>query len=335
MPTSKSASAATGGVHAAAAAWEALDANRRPPGSVEVVRAKKLTGRCVYRLLHATEDGDSVIAKRYRAAAHSIERVFYQEVLPHLAVTTPRYYGEMDAGDGYVWIFLEDAGRQRFEPGDPEHRALAARWLATMHVAAAARPFRVQLPDRGLPHYRRHLEAGRRLIVDNLGNPALRAHEVTLLRSIVARSGEVERRWSELEEICATAPSTLVHGDFRPRNLYVRGGPEGQRLLPIDWELAGWAVPAADLAPKRGYPLVDLEVYCRIVRERWSEFDMSLARRLVWAGLVLRQLAAIEWAAMSLVFTQRESLEDPLSRLSIYHEALGRALEDNLSGARG
>jgi aminoglycoside phosphotransferase (APT) family kinase protein len=321
--------------HRAVAAWRALGTDRRVPSAVETVRAKKPTGRCVYRLLDATDEGDSVIAKRYRSAVHDIDRAFYQEVLPLLPVSTPRFYGEVDDGDGYVWIFLEDAGRQRFSPRDPEHRVLAARWLGTMHTAAPELPFRDRLPERGLQQYRHHLEEGRRLILDNLDNPALRPDETALLGSIVGLCDTVERRWEELEESCAAAPATLVHGDFRPRNVFVREAPgtrEGQRLLVIDWEMAGWGVSAADLAPKRGQPQVDLDTYCHVVREHWPEFDLRFARRLMWAGLIIRRLAAIEWAAMSLRFPQPEALEDPIARLRIYHEELSRALEDALLG---
>jgi hypothetical protein len=317
--------------HSAAAAWRSLGPDRRAPSGVEPVRGKKPTGRCVYRLLHATESGESVIAKRYRFGTHNLERVFYQEVLPLLPVSTPRFYGEIDADDGFVWIFLEDAGHQRFSPRDPQHRALAARWLGAMHAAAPALPIRDRLPDRGIQHYRQHLEAGRRLILGNLGNPALRADEIAFLHALVALCNAVERRWPELEEICAAAPSTLVHGDFRPRNVFVHAAPsgqEGRRLLPIDWETAGWGVPAADLAPKREQPQVDLDTYCRIVRERWSGFDTRLALRLMWVGLIFRQLAAIEWAALSLVYPDTEIMEQSVVRLGFYHEELGRALEE-------
>jgi Phosphotransferase enzyme family len=327
-------SAAEGEEHPAAAAWRSLGPDRRVPSGVEKVRAKKPPGRCVYRLLHATADGDSVIAKRYGVAAHSIERALYQEVLPSLPVSSLRFYGEIDADDGYVWIFLEDAGRQKFSPCDAEHRALAARWLGAMHVAASALPFRDRLPDRGLQHYRRHLETGRRLILDNLDNPGLRTDEIVLLRSVVALCNAVERRWVELQDICAAAPATLVHGDFEPRNVFVRdapGGPDWQRLLVIDWETSGWAVPAADLAPPRQQSQVDLEIYCRIMQERWSDFDLRMARRLMWVGLIFRRLAAIEWAAVRLVDPGPVALEQPLARLRIYHEELGRALEHGLS----
>ncbi len=139
-----------------------------------------------------------------------------------------------------------------------------------------------------------------------------------------------------MEESCAAAPATLAHGDFRPKNVYVRdGADDGPRLLPIDWETAGWGVPAADLAPQRHCyrPQVDLDAYCRVVRERWPGFDLKLAHRLMWVGLIFRRLAAIEWAALSLVYPRADVLDDALGRIRVYHEELGRALTDPSWGA--
>lgn len=327
---SPAVSAALADEHPAVAAWRALGTDQKVPSGVETVHGKAASSRCVYRLLHAAEGGDPVIAKRYRAAGHDVERMLYRHVLPLLPISMPHYYGEIDAGEGYVWIFLEDVGTDRFSPDDPAQQTLAARWLGKLHTAARELPAREGLPNRGPRYYRAHLEAGRRLILDNLANPALRPDDVTLLRSVLARCEAVERRWEALEEICAGAPPTLVHGDFRPKNVYVRNGAKGLRLLPIDWETAGWGVPAADLAPQRHryLPQVDLEVYCRVVRKSWPGFDMTLARRLMWVGLIFRRLAAIEWAAVSLVYPRADVLEDALGRIRVYHEELGRALTD-------
>lgn len=43
-------------------------------------------------------------------------------------------------------------------------------------------------------------------------------------------------------------PHTLVHNDFNPRNVALRGTPHGMRLCAFDWELAGHGLPQRDLA---------------------------------------------------------------------------------------
>ena len=212
------------------------------------------------------------------------------------------------------------------------HRVLAARWLGTMHAVAPELPRIDLLPDRGPGYYRDRLEVARRKILDNLRNPALNPDGVEVLRSVVARCDQVERHWSELEDICAAAPQTLVHGDFRPKNVFVQGA-DHSRILAIDWELAGWGAPAADLAPwrHRYEPQVDLREYCHIMRQRWPRFDEPCARRLMWVGLIFRRLAATEWATLSLHHPNPRALSKPLSQLRFYAEQLRQALEEYAS----
>lgn len=45
-----------------------------------------------------------------------------------------------------------------------------------------------------------------------------------------------------------TLPRTLIHHDFNPRNLALRGGPGAPRLCAFDWELATLGIPQRDLA---------------------------------------------------------------------------------------
>jgi len=47
-----------------------------------------------------------------------------------------------------------------------------------------------------------------------------------------------------------TAPRTLIHNDFNPRNIAIRRGPDQRdaRLCAFDWELAALGVPQRDLA---------------------------------------------------------------------------------------
>jgi hypothetical protein len=67
------------GEHPAVAAWRALGPDHRAPSGVEALHAKNPARRCVYRLLHATEGDEPVIAKRYGTAAHEVERMVYRD----------------------------------------------------------------------------------------------------------------------------------------------------------------------------------------------------------------------------------------------------------------
>jgi hypothetical protein len=61
--------------------------------------------------------------------------------------------------------------------------------------------------------------------------------------------------------------------------------------------------------------------------ERWPSFDMRLARRLMWVGLIFRRLAAVEWAALSLVYPRADMLSKTVTLLRFYGEQLRAALE--------
>src|ERR671923_2768822 len=114
--------------HPAVQAWSALQPLRLEPGSIHVLREGRKAG--LYRLTGVGLAGSDVIAKRCAAETAVIERTIYEEVLPHVPVTAPHYYGFRMEGDGETcWLFLEDVGSERYSESSEEHHALAARWL--------------------------------------------------------------------------------------------------------------------------------------------------------------------------------------------------------------
>src|SRR5262249_46288759 len=130
--------------------------------------------------------------------------------------------------------------------------------------------------------------------------------------------------WHALEECCGRTPATLVHGDFRRKNVRVRGGPDGIGLFPVDWETAGWGSPAADLAPSRGLlPQVDLPAYRAAVRECWPGLDLEAVERLAQAGTVFRRLAAIHWECPRL---DSPWPQNAIESLRVYHAEIAEAL---------
>ncbi len=133
--------------HPAAAAWTAFRAGAAQPESIEVLRNGKKAG--TYRLVAAGPAGESLIAQRSPVARALIECAVYEQILPRLAVTAPRYYGSSEDGRDFVWLFLEDLGDERFSKTDPTHRALAARWVGAMHTGAAGLAAPRALPDCG------------------------------------------------------------------------------------------------------------------------------------------------------------------------------------------
>src|SRR3989475_2755939 len=208
--------------HPAVAAWRQLAPDAPDPAGIEVLRrGKKST---TYRLVEPTPGGASITAQRACMAKALMERTVYEEILPHLPVTSPRYYGCRAEDPQFAWLFLEDIGDERYTVTDRAQRALAGRWVGLMHTAAAHVPAARRLPDDGPPRYLDHLRAGLKTIRANLANPALTADDAATLGQLASDLDRLESAWAALAYACTGLPATLVHGDLRRKKLYIRYG---------------------------------------------------------------------------------------------------------------
>jgi len=316
--------------HPAARAWRELGSDPRTPVIVETWRGMKTTKPAIYRLGFGDAESSSVFVKWFLGQSPDVERTVYEEILPRLPVTGPRYHGCIETGDASTWLFVEDVGSQRLSPSDPAQRALAARWLGTLHTRALEVGAAASLPEAGPPRYLANLHASREAIRKCLKKPILTADDRCVLDGVLAQLDYLECRWPSLERECDALPRTLTHGDFRPKNVRVRRQGAGLVINPIDWETAGWGVPVADLAPGRGRGLesqVDLEVYASMVQRVWPDLDSNLIGRMVVMGSIFRTLAAIEWSCVSLGFDEPVFLLEPIASMSSYRKRLSMFLE--------
>jgi len=274
--------------HPAVAAWLTLAPPARRPGRVFVLKPEKKRS-AVYRLGGAGPGGSAVIAKRGRAARLARELLIYREVLPHVSAPTLRCYGTIeDHQPGFGWLFLEDAGDERFSSGTAEHRALAARWLALLHSSIPCQPaWQACLPGRTVEYYRTIVGLACDAIARNMPNPAFTTSDVATLEAILLACDRLESVWSTVEEICAALPSTLVHGDFGSKNVRVRADREGLQLIPLDWDSAGWGVAATDLSQ------IDVTTYCSLARARWPDLEPDALARLATVGRMFLALESI------------------------------------------
>src|SRR5258708_4477717 len=111
--------------HPAVEAWRRLGGGGEDPRQVFVLKPEKKRS-AVYRIEGAGPGGMAVIAKRGRAARLATELLIYREVLPYVPAVTLQCYGWLDdTQPGFGWLFLEDAGEERFSGTNAEHRALA------------------------------------------------------------------------------------------------------------------------------------------------------------------------------------------------------------------
>lgn len=284
-----------------------------------LVETLKLTSKsAVYRFV-----GAGLVAKRAVRDSAMVERAVYEHVLPGLPVPAIQLRGFHPAGvDDACWLILDDAGEIAYDEQAPAHRRIAARWLASIHVAGAATGLETLLPDGGPRRYLGHLRSTCAQIERYLGHPSLTRRDRRRLTEIVAQCGVLLARWGALERACNAVPPTVVHGDFVPKNMRVRTETDRGQLMVFDWEVTGWGAPAADLAE-----CPDLATYWAAVQPAWSQVTLEELGRLVEVGRVFRLLAAMDWASGGLA---ESWVRRPMRCLRVYHTAMARALRRNL-----
>jgi hypothetical protein len=286
----------------------------------------ELDKTAVYRLVRVGEGGTDVIAKRCQQSTALIERTVYEEILPNLPLPMLHYYGSIAEPNGeFCWLFLEDlSGDEKYQPHLEEHRVAAARWLGIMNRSASGLAAAACLPERGPEHYLNLLRSARDIILSNLANPALKADDLALLKTLVAHCEHLSGLWSRLTSICEGMPQTLVHGDFIKKNVGVRTGQDGLIFLPFDWEKAGWGVPAEDISR------VDIPTYWSTVQDHWPELSIQALERLANVGKIFRCLVFLDWLAPSL---ETESVEQPMNDLRRCESWLADLIQQGSKGA--
>jgi hypothetical protein len=274
--------------HPAVKAWATATCLDTVPRAIHVLRERVRSA--VYRLLGLGVGGGAVVAKRSLATSIMIERSIYEEILPHLPLTAPHYYGaSVDEPSG--WIFVEDVGDERYARGEPKHRELGGQWLGTLHAGAACMAAAQSLPDAGPARYLQHLRLSREKILRTLQTWSFPSSEARILEAILRHCDAIEVRWARVEAACQGVPATLVHGDFQPKNVYLRTDGAGLNLCPIDWEMAGFGIPAADLTR------IDLRTYWSVVQRAWPEVRFGSVEALARGGRLFQALATVDWAS--------------------------------------
>ena len=282
----------------------------------------------MYRLAGVGPRGSSVIAKRGFTANALKERMVYEKLLPRLPLPALRCYGSVtDANANFTWLFLEEAGPGEYTPFSDDHRALAAHWLAALHSVAMQNETAHSLNARGTDHYLWVLRTSQSDVARLRENPFLLADDVLTVESVLSQLDSLASHWSDLEAMCADCPPTLVHGDFAIKNVRVRDHAGKPALFVFDWELAGWGVPATDLAQFTGRTVSpNLEAYCRATARFGPPVDLRTAQGVADCGKFFRLLDDVSWTCEWLNHDGYEHLQKPISCLRSYEARLADAL---------
>src|SRR6266850_5489275 len=295
----------------AVAAWRNIESGRAALRSVHPLATKK-GDTTVYRLELA--DDEAVIAKRCRSERAAVEAAVYEQVMPRLSAPTLRYYGKVDeSGTEFSWIFVEEAGGSEYVADQPEHRAAAARWLATLHTEASALALGQVLPARGVNYFRECSRAAYAAIAAGLSNAALAPADRRILKAVLATAGLLDTQWPAFERILGRMPSTVIHNDFTIHNLRVQRRDGNLVAIPFDWEDSGWGDSAVDLAQivdHAAYSIrPDLDVYESEIRSCWPHLDGEDLRAVGELGSLFRSVAELHWEAWRLSYDYQSARE--------------------------
>jgi hypothetical protein len=99
----------------------------------------------------------------------------------------------------------------------------------------------------------------------------------------------------------------------------VRGDAAGLELWAIDWEMAGFGIPAADLTR------IDLHSWWSAVRPHWPHVGFETVERLARAGQVFQWVAAVDWKSASLECAQPRDRSDAADGVEICRQRLVEA----------
>jgi Phosphotransferase enzyme family len=299
-------------------AWSMARPEGRCPARVDILRQRVKSA--IYRLHGVGPEGSDVIAKRCLSATALTERRIYQEILPSLPLPGLCCFGCIqDETPEFHWLFLEDAGSVEYDLSLPGHRAAAAQWLAQLHRRGASSAAAAGLPDRGPRFYLEQLRLARETIVKNYANPALQGPDLAAVKALEAQCEFVESRWAQVQKMCEGLPCTLVHSDIKANNVRIRDNAKGIALLPFDWELAGWGIPATDVLK-----CPDLELYGAEVATAWPGLTADRIRRLADLGRLFRAIITIYWNSLKLRFPW---VEWSVIRLQLPQAALAEAIQ--------
>lgn len=262
----------------------------------------------------------SIIAKRASCGGIQNEAIVYRDVLSQLPLSQARCYGLiLDDDPELAWLFLEDAGTGAFDKNDPVHQRLAAEWLGNMNISAAELTIPPDMRQTGHRWYFAQLAASRVRLVDSFSNPALKDHDRGVVERILEALEVIATQWNEIPDFCAKMPRTLVHGDIAPKNMLVKSGDAGPSLFLLDWEIAAWGVPAADIGE------VDFGIYYSVVHEKWPDISKTEWKRLERYGRLFRIIVAVDWASQGLIYPW---FDKSIEQLISYHAALTGVFAD-------
>ena len=222
------------------------------------------------------------ISPEYESFGHrggiTYEAEVYRQVLHPLNASTPKFYGSYkDVNAGWTCLILGylEKGVRFTKSSDPDVVSQVGRWIAEFHRQNEIYLPKVANPKLYIYDEKYYIGWSRR----TLKHSRYLHQKFPWLPTLC-------RQFEEYAGILLSAPQTIIHGEYYPKNILYREGV----VYPVDWESCAIAAGEIDLASlTAGW---DLEIVKKIELEyekcRWpdrspNDFQKVLdAARLYW-----------------------------------------------------
>lgn len=301
--------------HPAVLAWSRFRPGSELPAAVSLLKKRSKTA--VYKVDGVGPHGSPVVAKLCRRHVAAYEETIYEQILAALPVSHPLYYGSVKESDDHDWLFLEYIEGEPYSRSNGDHSTLVAKWLGLMHSTAAQCARAAELPDRGPRYHLIHLQQARQNLNRGLNLLKLSAAELSVIEDVISQCDLLESRWPRVEQWCGSLPCTLIHGDFKPRNVVIRTGLTESSVFVFDWEASGWGIPAADIA------YVDIASYHEMASRHWPDVSIEDVRIMKIVGRIFRGIEEFRWESEK--FDPR--WEASTIKLNYYRERMAEAIQ--------
>jgi len=288
------------------------------PHSVSALKTRQKSQ--VFKLYGVGENGTTVFVKRCWHETASIERIFYEEMLPKMGVPNARFYGFVEEGRDLSWLFVEDIGDMEYSNNSAEQRLAVARWLGALHSFPVNKGMESRLPDRGPVCYHERMMWARADIEASRANPTLTPDHWEILSAVISQFESIEVQWSEIVTFCARMPRTPIHGDLANKHLRIHSGANGVTFQTFAWEHAGIGLPGIDLQRFQDHwGEFEITTYWSILKESFSNLRLEDIYAMVKVGKVFQLLASIRWASKRI---GGEWVEKGIAQLHSYENEL-------------
>ena len=288
---------------------------RDTDSSGQTIRLERLK-RAVYRLRIGC--GPGLVLKRHVPAIAQTDRMLAERWLPALGLgdRCPRLLGAAAEREGRsVWHIYEDLGHESLAAERlPWRLAAAVDFVAQLHTRAAGHTLLPEVGwrarDHGVHFFASNLHEAI-AVLEVLPGPRRQVpHEVTvargrLLHRLYALLEDFPRRMRIMDEV--GGPTTLLHGDLWPKNVFVTIDSDGPRTRLIDWDHVGVGSFSYDISTflyqssPEERPGVLRRYREAVERAGWRLPESRELNLLFHTAESARYVQRILWAAMALV----------------------------------